>query len=147
MYLFRGKEPIAAAPLCFLSWRRGKMLGGSSGINGLAWGRASKPEYDSWSVLSGDGTWSWKGLLPYMQKAENFSAVPTNPYPGISGGQKARVSHDIPQEDGYNGPIHVSSCASVEWGELMSCAGIVQQCLLSSRFCGRGNTQWSGSQN
>ncbi|TFK86285.1 GMC oxidoreductase [Polyporus arcularius HHB13444] len=91
-----------------VSLPRGKMLGGSSGINGLAWGRASKPEYDSWSVLSGDGTWSWKGLLPYMQKAENFSAVPTNPYPGISGGQKARVSHDIPQEDGYNGPIHAS---------------------------------------
>jgi choline dehydrogenase-like flavoprotein len=57
---------------------RGKMLGGSSGTNYMAWDWASKPEYDAWKVVSQEAgqvdakesTWDYEGLLPYLQKAE-----------------------------------------------------------------------------
>ncbi|KAI0036393.1 hypothetical protein K488DRAFT_67716 [Vararia minispora EC-137] len=61
---------------------RGKVLGGSSGLNLMVWGRASTPEYDAWEQL-GSPDWSFQSLLPFFKRSENISGV-SNPYPGIS---------------------------------------------------------------
>ncbi|TBU28075.1 alcohol oxidase [Dichomitus squalens] len=91
-----------------LSLSRGKLLGGSSGINGLAWDRASATEYDAWATIAGDKNWSWSGLLPFLQKAENFSKTPADPFPGISPAEAAEVEADLPHVDGFSGPIVAS---------------------------------------
>ncbi|KAH7914160.1 alcohol oxidase [Hygrophoropsis aurantiaca] len=59
---------------------RGKMLGGSTGINFLAWDRASKEEYDAWKMLSDpvEG-WDWASFMPYLKKAENSHINITTP--------------------------------------------------------------------
>ncbi|KAG8779946.1 hypothetical protein FRC12_023673 [Ceratobasidium sp. 428] len=57
-----------------LDMPRGKVLGGSSALNYMAFDRASKPEYDAWATLGSSG-WNWDGLLPYMKAAEDFTNI------------------------------------------------------------------------
>ncbi|KAI0644091.1 alcohol oxidase [Trametes meyenii] len=104
---------FVSTPQTFASGRnltipRGKMLGGSSGINGMAWGRASAIEYDAWGALARDDTWGWSGLLPYMRKSEKVSASPLNPYPGISRSDASRAQNATSHADGFSGPIKAS---------------------------------------
>ncbi|CAE6443613.1 hypothetical protein ACGC1H_002523 [Rhizoctonia solani] len=53
---------------------RGKVLGGSSALNYMAFDRASKAEYDAWATLGSSG-WNWDGITPYMKIAEDFTNV------------------------------------------------------------------------
>ncbi|CDW94017.1 hypothetical protein [Sporisorium scitamineum] len=56
------------------SWPRGKVLGGSSAINGMYYVAASKREHQVWGRLSGDqATWGWHNLRDAMKKSTNFS--------------------------------------------------------------------------
>lgn len=56
------------------SWPRGKVLGGSSAINGMYYVAASKREHQVWGRLSGDqATWGWHSLRDAMKKSTNFS--------------------------------------------------------------------------
>jgi choline dehydrogenase-like flavoprotein len=50
-------------------WPRGKVLGGCSSINGSAYVRGQKEDYDGWRQLGNIG-WSWSDVLPYFQKLE-----------------------------------------------------------------------------
>lgn len=54
----------------------GRTLGGSTSINGAAWNRASRAQYDALGALinSADAGWNWNGLLGYMKKSEKFVA-------------------------------------------------------------------------
>ena len=45
-----------------LPWPRGKVLGGTSALNFMAWNRASAADYDAWEALGNPG-WSWNELL------------------------------------------------------------------------------------
>ncbi|RDB24290.1 hypothetical protein Hypma_008798 [Hypsizygus marmoreus] len=65
-----------------LLYPRGKMLGGSSGLNAMAWVRPRQEELDIWSRLGIQGGWNWQGLLPYMMKAENVSMGNSSAFPG-----------------------------------------------------------------
>jgi choline dehydrogenase len=49
---------------------RGKVLGGSSSINGLVYIRGQKEDFDLWRQL-GNAGWSWDDVLPYFKKAES----------------------------------------------------------------------------
>jgi choline dehydrogenase len=49
---------------------RGKVLGGSSSINGLVYIRGQKEDFDIWRQLGNVG-WSWDDVLPYFKKAES----------------------------------------------------------------------------
>ena len=51
---------------------RGKMLGGSSAINGMVYVRGQPLDYDTWAQLGNRG-WSWESVAPLFQKMENYS--------------------------------------------------------------------------
>ena len=51
-------------------WPRGKVLGGSSSINGLLYIRGQHADYDNWRQMGCEG-WSWDDVLPYFRRAEN----------------------------------------------------------------------------
>jgi choline dehydrogenase len=49
---------------------RGKVLGGSSSINGLIYIRGQKEDFDHWRQLGNEG-WSFSDVLPYFRRAED----------------------------------------------------------------------------
>ncbi|SVC58968.1 uncharacterized protein METZ01_LOCUS311822, partial [marine metagenome] len=51
---------------------RGKMLGGSSAINGMVYVRGQPLDYDTWAQLGNRG-WSWESVAPLFQRMENYS--------------------------------------------------------------------------
>jgi choline dehydrogenase-like flavoprotein len=51
---------------------RGKMLGGSSGINYMAYVRGHPGDFDSW-VADGSTSWSYADVLPYFKKSEGLA--------------------------------------------------------------------------
>lgn len=49
--------------------RVGKVIGGSSAINGLQLFRGTSDEYDMWAEVGAENsTWNWAGRLPYFKK-------------------------------------------------------------------------------
>jgi len=69
-------------------WMRGKVLGGSSSVNGLIYNRGHRPDYDGLEQLGNKG-WGWDDLLPIFKSFEDneFGASPTR---------------------GIGGPLHIS---------------------------------------
>lgn len=49
---------------------RGKVLGGTSSINGMIYMRGNHADYDEWRQRGCEG-WDWDSVLPYFKKAEN----------------------------------------------------------------------------
>jgi choline dehydrogenase len=64
-------------------WNRGKVLGGSSAINGMVYHRGPAVDYDA---LARDGMpgWSWNEVLPFFRMAEDFEGG-ASPYHGKGG--------------------------------------------------------------
>ena len=54
-----------------IAWPRGKVLGGSSSINGLLYVRGQAQDYDDWQAAGNKG-WGWDDILPYFKKAEKW---------------------------------------------------------------------------
>ena len=54
-----------------ISWPRGKVLGGSSSINGLLYVRGQPEDYDRWRQMNNPG-WGWDDVLPLFKRAESF---------------------------------------------------------------------------
>jgi len=50
---------------------RGRVLGGSSSINGMVYIRGQSRDYDHWRQLGNRG-WSWDDVLPYFKRHEDF---------------------------------------------------------------------------
>lgn len=51
-------------------WPRGKVVGGSSSINGMVYIRGHSSDYDRWSQLGLTG-WGWDDVLPYFRRSED----------------------------------------------------------------------------
>lgn len=66
-----------------LYWPRGKVLGGSSAINGMVYIRGHKKDYDDWAALGNPG-WSYAEVLPYFKRAMNQERGASE-YHGING--------------------------------------------------------------
>lgn len=72
---------------------RGKVIGGSSSINGMVYVRGHARDFDHWAESGADG-WSYADVLPYFKRMENW-------HDGGHGG-------DPPDWRGTDGPLHVT---------------------------------------
>ncbi len=67
-------EPEAGANGRKVFWPRGKVLGGSSSINGMVYIRGQAEDFDHWRQLGNTG-WSFDDVLPYFRRAENQQSI------------------------------------------------------------------------
>lgn len=75
-----------------IPWPRGKVLGGSSSINGLLYVRGQSQDFDHWRQLGNEG-WSWSDVLPLFKRSESWAQ------------DKAELHNDL---RGKSGPLSVS---------------------------------------
>ena len=75
-----------------LATPRGKVVGGSSSINGMVYVRGHAKDYDHWQESGADG-WSYADVLPYFKRMETWDA-------NGHGGD--------PEWRGKDGPLHVT---------------------------------------
>ena len=66
-----------------IDWPRGKVLGGSSALNGLLYIRGDRHDYDNWQRLGNKG-WGYDKVLPYFKKFE-CQENGENEYHGVDG--------------------------------------------------------------
>jgi choline dehydrogenase len=65
---------------------RGKVLGGSSSINGMIFQRGNPLDYERWAADPGMETWSFAHCLPYFKRMEDCTAAtPDDPFRGHGG--------------------------------------------------------------
>ncbi|KAI0079801.1 alcohol oxidase [Panus rudis PR-1116 ss-1] len=83
---------------------RGKMLGGTAGMNAMGYTRASKNEYDGWGALGNKG-WNFADSLSFMKKAEKWTP-PDNVAVNLYG------ANNDPENHGTDGSIHTTSHAN-----------------------------------
>lgn len=100
-----------------IQWPRGKVLGGTSSLNGLLYVRGQHEDYDRWAELGNRG-WSYAEVLPYFKKSEDQERGASE-YHGVGGLLKvsdlrlrrpiadyfvaAATEIGIPLNDDYNG--------------------------------------------
>ena len=75
-------------------WPRGKVLGGSSSINGLVYIRGQKEDFDHWRQLGNTG-WSFDDVLPYFRRSEHQTRGETE----LHGTNGPLCVSDIPDYD------------------------------------------------
>ncbi len=65
---------------------RGKVLGGSSSINGMIFQRGNPLDYERWASDAGMESWDYAHCLPYFKRMENcLAAAPDDPFRGHDG--------------------------------------------------------------
>jgi len=82
-----------------LKYPRGRVLGGSSSINGMIYMRGQAADYDGWRQLGAEG-WGWHDVLPYFKRAEDHYAG-ANEFHGTGGEirvEKQRLRWEILEE-------------------------------------------------
>ncbi|MFL5288211.1 MAG: GMC family oxidoreductase [Rhodopila sp.] len=77
---------------------RGKLLGGSSSINGMVFVRGQSQDYDTWAQLGNRG-WSYREVLPIFRDMESYKGEGDAEYRGRSG--PLRVT-----ENNETGPLY-----------------------------------------
>lgn len=76
-------DPVPGSANRKFPWPKGRVLGGSSAINGLTHLRGKPDDYDGWAALGNKG-WSYQEVLPYFRKYENFKDG-ANEFHGVGG--------------------------------------------------------------
>ncbi|MBX9902182.1 MAG: GMC family oxidoreductase [Burkholderiaceae bacterium] len=79
-----------------LIYPRGKVLGGSSSINGMIYMRGQSRDYAEWAMLTGDPSWQWEQVLPLFKQSEDH--FQGGEFHGVGGEwrvEKQRLSWDI----------------------------------------------------
>ena len=64
-------EPIAGLGGLSMDYPRGRVLGGSSAINGMIYMRGQAADYDGWRDLGNVG-WGWEDVLPHFLRMEDY---------------------------------------------------------------------------
>ena len=76
-------EPCEGTAGRAIVWPRGRVLGGSSSINGLIFIRGQHEDFDRWAAAGATG-WSYREVLPYFKRYERFEGGASE-YHGDSG--------------------------------------------------------------
>jgi choline dehydrogenase len=101
-----------------IPWPRGKVLGGSSAINGLVYIRGQREDFDHWRQLGNPG-WSFEDVLPYFKRAEDQARGPDEfhgtggplavadgtPHELCEAYVRACEELGIPRNDDFNGAV------------------------------------------
>ncbi|MEM9267731.1 MAG: GMC family oxidoreductase N-terminal domain-containing protein [Pseudomonadota bacterium] len=102
-----------------LDWPRGKVLGGSSSINGLLYVRGQPQDFDGWAQMGCSG-WSYDDVLPLFKRAETCEMGASEHRGGdgpLAVSQirvksplseafiNAAVEMGVPRTNDYNGPV------------------------------------------
>lgn len=90
-HLYRS-EPEAGIGGRRMDCPRGRVLGGSSSINGLIFIRGQQEDFDDWASLGATG-WGYRDVLPHFRNIETWAGAPS-------------------QYRGAHGPVHVSELRS-----------------------------------
>lgn len=69
-------EPEANTAMRPIVWPRGRVLGGSSSINGLLYIRGQRADYDDWQAKGADG-WAFNDVLPWFKRSERYAGGET----------------------------------------------------------------------
>jgi choline dehydrogenase len=93
-------EPEAELRGRRMNMPRGRLLGGTSSINGMLYVRGQKEDYDSWEAAGNKG-WSYDSVLPYFLKSENGQE--------LLQAASANGQNIDPQYHGQLGPLSVSA--------------------------------------
>lgn len=96
-WLYSG-EPEANTKDRRLPVPRGRMLGGSSAINGLAFVRGQAQDFDSWAQMGNPG-WSHAEVLPFFKRMERYEGGGDDAYRGREG--PLRVTDPPPRDPLY----------------------------------------------
>ncbi|MFT5173731.1 MAG: choline dehydrogenase [Gammaproteobacteria bacterium] len=133
-------EPEANTNGRKLNVPRGRMLGGSSSINGLVFVRGQRQDFDTWAQMGNRG-WSYDDVLPIYKRLESFEGGGDDEYHGRGGPLRVTVPDeksplfdalikaagevDIPHNLDYNGAVQdgiAMSQATIAGGRRMSTA-------------------------
>jgi choline dehydrogenase len=105
-----------------IAWPRGRVLGGSSSINGLLYMRGQHQDFNDWSRLGATG-WDFRSVLPYFKRSEAYAGGANEFHGGAGelGVSELRTDHaccnawldaaqqyGLPPTDDFNG--------AVDWG-------------------------------
>lgn len=133
-------------------WVRGKMLGGSSAINGMVWNRGVAEDYDGIEALGNPG-WGWKDMLPCLRALEDHHlgaseyrgaggpiAITTNPNrtPLADAFIAAGNSLQLRTKDDHNGP-DLEGIGYAQWNIDQSGRRISSARVLLDKARGRAN--------
>ncbi|WP_438956903.1 GMC family oxidoreductase [Cognatiyoonia sp.] len=80
-----------------INWPRGRVLGGSSSINGLLYVRGQAEDYDGWAQMGCTG-WNWENVLPYFKRSESWEGGDPDSLRGKNGPlsvQNSRLTRDV----------------------------------------------------
>jgi choline dehydrogenase len=82
-------EPSEGTAGRAISWPRGRVLGGSSSINGLIFIRGQREDFDDWEQAGAKG-WGYRDVLPFFRKLESHNGPPSQ-YRGAHGPLRVSV--------------------------------------------------------
>ena len=122
-----------------LSWPRGKVLGGSSALNGMIYIRGAKADFDNWAY-NGAAGWSYDQVLPFFKKSEDFEEGASH-YHGAGGPLPVTRIHEpnpaslafLEACAGYGVPLNDDPNADSIMG-----AGLAARPNICGRACSRG---------
>jgi len=95
--------PVAALNNITVNVPVAAVVGGGTVVNGMAFLRPSRADYDAWEELGNQG-WGWDGLLPYFKKSSTF--LP--PSPEAAREWNITYNPKVWSEDLSEGPVHVT---------------------------------------
>ena len=142
-----------------IAYPRGRVVGGSSAINGMIYMRGQAADYDHWRQLGNPG-WGWDDVLPYFIRSEDRDGTP-DPLHGKGGEwrierpriswklldlfQDAAAEHGIPKTDDFNrgdnegtGYFEVNQRRGRRWS--------AARAFLRPALARRNLTLWTGAQ-
>lgn len=115
-HLYRGDEDPGIAGRR-MDCPRGRVVGGSSSINGLIYIRGQHADFDDWQALGAEG-WSFNDVLPHFRAFETYDGPPSqlrgahgplqvsdlrNDNAACQDWLQAAMAHGLPRNDDFNG--------------------------------------------
>jgi choline dehydrogenase len=121
---------------------RGRVLGGSSAINGMAFVRGQAQDFDTWAQLGNRG-WSYRDVLPFFKRMERYEAAGDDQFRGRDG--PLRITNPEPYDPIFVALIEAAGQVGIphnpdyngtsQDGIAMSQASIASRRRMSTAYC------------